>query len=319
MNNYTRLTEKERLLIEMYVRENRGIREIGRLVGRCGKTISLEIQRNGGYLRYYAPQAHANRVISNREGYSKISENPQLESYIRSRLQERWAPEIIAGKWNLENQDLTISYEAIYQWVYNQAGDLYKLLPRQKKIRGLKPQRSKSKIPNRVSIHTRPNAINNRSELGHWECDLVFQQGNQSQNILSAIERKTRLVVLKKNQSKHSEIVIKALQDVQSNSEYPMKTMTFDNGNEFAMHEKLEIPTYFCDPAAPYQKGSIENINGIIRRYVDYRLDANNITQEMLDSVAEKLNNKPRKILGFLTPNEMMANLYKENFQSVTF
>ncbi len=147
MNNYTRLTEKERLLIEMYVRENRGIREIGRLVGRPGKTISLEIQRNGGYLRYYAPQAHANRVISNREGYSKISENPQLESYIRSRLQERWAPEIIAGKWNLENQDLTISYEAIYQWVYNQAGDLYKLLPRQKKIRGLKPQRSKSKIP----------------------------------------------------------------------------------------------------------------------------------------------------------------------------
>lgn len=319
MEKYTRLTEKERCLIQMGIRAGKGLREIGRSIGRPAKTISQEIKRNGGYYRYYAAEAHANRTISNKSGYSKISANQTLSQYIQEKLQIGWSPEVIAGRWNRKNHDLHITHESIYQWVYEQGNNLYLCLPRKKKKRGLKPQRSKSKIPNRTSIHQRPEVINDRSEPGHYESDLVFQQGNKSQNILSVIERKSRMVVLRKNKSKHSAVVIGALQDVQAKNRYPMISVTLDNGSEFTEHEKLGIPTYFCDPGAPYQKGAVENINGIVRRYIDYRINPDLITQEMLDEVSDMINNKPRKILDFLTPNEAMENLYKEKLVGVTF
>jgi IS30 family transposase len=288
------------------------MREIARQIERPPKTVSKEINRNGGYLGYYAPKAHERSKTSNRKGYSKIDENPELANYIRLKLKEGWSPEVISEKWNAQNEKTTISHESIYTWVYNQKDNLYLLLPKKKKKRGKKPQRSKSKIPNRTPIKERPELINNRSEVGHYEGDLVFQQGNQSQNILSIVERKSRMIILKKNESKHSEVVMEALKNVCEKSKYPIKSITFDNGSEFSHHSKLGIDTFFCDPGSPWQKGAIENVNGILRRYIDFRENANNITQEMLDSVADIINNKPRKILNFLTPKEAFERFYNE-------
>jgi IS30 family transposase len=319
MNYYSRITKQERCLIEMGIRAGNSRRSIAVKIGRPTKTVSEEIQRNGGYLRYYAAKAHYERTKSNRIGYSKIDSNPLLAKYIRRKLIEKWSPEVIAGRWKKENVGSKITHESIYRWIYKQNDDLYLSLPRKKKKRGLKPQRNKLKIPNRTSIHQRPVNINDRSEVGHYESDLVFQQGNKSQNILSIVERKSRMIMLKKNQSKHSEVVIGALKDIKSKSEYAIKTVTFDNGSEFANHSDLGIDTYFCDPGSPWQKGGIENVNGIVRQYIDYRIDANDINQQMLDSVANMINNKPRKILGFLTPNEAIKNLYREKLEGVTF
>jgi transposase, IS30 family len=319
MKHYTRITEQERYLIEKGIREGRSRRAIGKIIDRPTKTVCEEIKRNGGYLGYYAAKAHHERFKSNRDGCSKIDANKFLTQYIREKLKERWSPEVIAGRWNKESIDCKITHESIYTWIYKQSDDLYLSLPRKKKKRGLRPRKSKSKIPNRTSIHTRPVTINDRSEVGHYESDLVFQQGNQSQNILTVVERKSRMIILRKNQSKRTEVVIEALKTIQLKSEYAINSITFDNGSEFVNHSDLGVDTYFCDPGSPWQKGAIENANGILRRHLDYRTDANDIDQQMLDSIANAINNKPRKILGFLTPNEVIKNLYREKLESVTF
>lgn len=318
MRKYTRLTEKERIKIENGIRSGKSNGAIAQKIDRPTKTVSQEIERNGGYLRYHAAKAHYDRNKSNREGYSKISSHENLEQYIREKLAEQWSPEVIAGRWNKEKLGPPICHETIYSWIYKQNNDLYLNLPRKKKKRGFKPQRNKSKIPNRTPIHNRPKHINDRLEAGHYEGDLLFQQGNKSQNILSIVDRRTRKMTLKKNNSKHSKVVMNTLQDIKE-SGYTMKSITFDNGSEFANHSELRTDTYFCDPGCPWQKGSIENVNGIIRQYIDYRTSLNDITQETLDLVVDKINNKPRKILGFLTPNEVTRDHYKEKLSGVTF
>lgn len=319
VNKYTRLTYQERILIEKGICSRKSIRTIALSIARSVKTVSYEINRNGGCLGYYSAKAHYERAKSNRLNYSKIDHIPRLANYIREKLAIKWSPGVIAGRWNRENLEFKITHESIYKWIYKQEDKLYLALPRQKRKRGLKPQRSKSKIANRVSIHERPEMINNRTEIGHHEADLMFQQGSKSQNILSCVERISRKIELKKNESKHSEVVINKLKEIKSKSKYPIHSITFDNGTEFANHSEIGVQTYFCDPASPWQKGAIENVNGIVRQYLDYRINPTTITQQMLDSIANLINNKPRKILGFLTPNEMFDKLYNEKLENVTF
>ena len=121
------------------------------------------------------------------------------------------------------------------------------------------------------------------------------------------------MVFLRKNDSKRASVVVGALKDIKIHSDL-MNSITFDNGTEFAHHTELGVDTYFCDPGKPWQKGAIENVNGILRRYIDYRVSAESVTQELLDSVAYQLNNKPRKILGFLTPNEVFEQCCRQKY-----
>ena len=318
MKKYTRLTRQDRYFIEQGVRKKWSIGRIAVSIERSKSTVSGEIKRNGGYLGYYAAQAHYERNCSNRKGDSKVEKNPALKKFIQEKLSQKWSPEVISGRWNREHDDLKITHETIYTWIYKQP-KLYLLLPRKKKKRGLRPSRKRSKIPNRRSIHERPEHINNRSEIGHYEGDLMFQKGSRSQNILSVVERKSRMIVLRKNKSKHSKVVVGALKLVQQQNNGPLLSITLDNGSEFANHSELGTETYFCDPGSPWQKGAIENVNGIIRRYIDYRDNIKNITQRKLNAVASMINNKPRKILNFLTPNEVYAQLYNKNSESVVF
>jgi len=227
-----------------------------------------------GYL--YPEAAHMKAKERKARHKPKIARKENLRRYILEKLSQKWSPESIAGRWNLENDTVSTSTEAIYQYVYSKEGrdlGLHKLLPRAKRKRGLRRVRSKGPVADRVSIAKRPENINNRSEYGHWEADLVFNKGSQSKNILTAVERKSRYAILIKNESKHSKVVMKAFK---KRVKGLAKSVTFDNGSEFAQHtiirKKHGIETYFCNPGSPWQKGSIENLNGVARRWIPFKV-----------------------------------------------
>ncbi len=289
----------------------KSIRFIAKELDRSPSTISREVRRNGDTIGYLRP-ADTKRV-SKKRGFSKIDQNLQLKEYIMEKLNMHWSPGAIAGRWNLQTEDDdTITHESIYRWIYapKQAQQrLYLLLPRRKKRRYM-PRRRKTKIliPERVSIRHRPVAVNERKEFGHLEADLLFHSGSQQANVLSTIERCSRFVWLFKNASKRSAVVMRHLKTLCYNID-ALKSMTFDNGGEFALHTQLKrengIKTYFCRPGAPWQKGAIERLNGMVRRFIPFKLNAGSITQEMLNDVAYFFNHLPRKILNFKTPCEV--------------
>ena len=181
---------------------------------------------------------------------------------------------------------------------------LKNLLLRSRKKRGLKRKISYSKMKNRVSIHERPEEINTRLEYGHFEGDLFYNSGSQSKNALTLIERYTRFTIIIINENKRTETVIDALINYILTYKLFIRSLTFDNGSEFTDFHKLiamGIKVYFCDPGSPWQKGSIENVNGVIRRYMPFKMPSSSINQEIASDTADKINNLPRAILGFKT------------------
>jgi IS30 family transposase len=310
MRSFKQISYHEREKISRLVRERKTKKEIAALMGRNISTISREINRNSSHLGYLCEDAQKKAERRKRKNTEKISKFPQLKKYILEGLQKRWSPRAIAGRWNLENETIKISTETLYKWIYDLGGkelQLNKQLIRAKKKRGFKRKVKGSKIKNRTSIHKRPEVINDRSELGHYECDLMFNKGSQSQNICTLVERSTRQAILIKIDSKKTDIVFDRIISRIRPSD-GIKSITFDNGGEFAGHErlrKLGIRTYFCDPGAPWQKGSIENLNGQIRRYFPFRMKAQEITSEMVIEANKKINDMPRAILGFRTPLEV--------------
>lgn len=310
MGNFTQLSYHEREKIYRDQCEGKPQYKIAEELGRSSSTISREIRRNSDHIGYlYAGEAHQKAQERRNKNERKIDKDDDLTAYIIKHLRERWSPRTIANKWSQEHSDRKISTEAIYQWIYSEDGEelgLKKLLIRARKKRGLKRKPKTSKIKNRVSVHARPEAINQRSELGHYECDLIFNEGSQSQNICTLIERSTRHTTLIRNESKHTKVVIGALIQHIKSTGMPVKSITFDNGSEFADHERLKkelgIETYFCDPGSPWQKGSIENLNGVSRRHFPFNMPSHEITQPYVEEINHKLNNMPRAILGYRTP-----------------
>ena len=234
-----------------------------------------------------------------------------MKEYTITKLHEHWSPGAIAGKWSRQHPEQSVTSEALYAWIYSNEGvkcGLPKLLPRAKPKRGhVHTRTSKSTIPDRVSIDRRPESINRRSELGHLEGDLMFTRGSKSANIATLVDRKSRFVMVIKNESKRSIEVIENMKQLIEH--YGAGSITFDNGTEFTNHTSLttefSIPVYFCDPGAPWQKGSVENINKMLRRFIPFESDIASITNEKLAHIATILNNIPRKSLGFMTPAEV--------------
>jgi len=312
MNQYTQLSQRERESIFKGLKVGLSYGQIAVLIGRDKSTVSREIRRNSdssGYY-YYPPDAQARSEKRKARHDYKVERTLGLKEYVLEGLKQYWSPIAIAGRWSLEHPDNTITQEAIYAWIYSPIGralGLPKLLPNAKPKRGrIQAKKSKTHIPDRVSVHVRPEDINNRSELGHMEGDLVFNSGSQSSNILTIIDRKSRLVMLTKNESKKTNVIVEAVSCCLQ--KLGAKSVTFDNGSEFSSHTKLNkqhgIATFFCDSGAPWQKGSVENMNKQIRRFLPFKRSANEITQDIADHVASILNNMPRKILGFKTPLE---------------
>jgi IS30 family transposase len=308
MSEYQQLTFQERRKIYEGLKSKKSIRTIAYELERWPSSVSREIKRNSdskGFY-YYPEEAHVHSKKRKARHGSKVTRHADLHKYVVEGLKKSWPPVSIAGGWNLENPDNTVTDETIYRFIYrpeNKKLELYKLLRRKRPKRGImRKTKSAGGIVNRVSIHQRPEHINQRAEVGHFEGDLIFYKGSKSINAFTAIDRKTRYAMIIRNESKHSENI---LEKVSAKLGRFAKSITFDNGTEFALHTKLKekhgIDTYFCDPGSPWQKGSIEHFNGMTRHFIPFEVPPQKVSQEELDAVAYSINHMPRQSLGFLT------------------
>ena len=287
-------------------------KEMAVLMNRSESTISRELRRNSLPKGGYKPASADRIALSRRRRSSKLERLNPLGADVRDRLAMGWSPEQIAGRLKLEGSEHTISHESIYRFIYRpkvRAEKLHRYLARAKARRGRRYfKHRREAIKNRRSIHQRPKVVEKREEFGHWEGDLM-QFRTQRGNLLTACERKTRFVITAPLQTKTALETGSVLRHIFRHlPEEAKHTITFDNGGEFAEHEKLEQQTgllaFFCDPHSPWQRGTIENTNGIIRRDMPRKTDITDYSTTDIDDIMWAVNSTPRKCLGYRTPAE---------------
>jgi IS30 family transposase len=309
---HNHLTLEMRLEIYRLHAVYKSLSAVAHQLGVHKSTISREIRRNthplvGRYLPDKAQNlAHERR---HRPG-SKMGRFKVLQTHIADHIAMGWSPEVIAGRLKLEGFEHRISHESIYKWIYGEGKNrhLIQYLTRKKRRRGTRPSRkiNPSPIPNRISIHDRP--IEFLHEFGHWEADMIIFAGHKG-GIVTLYERASKLTLGQKVSQKTADIVTEALQNqLAPLPKKARKSVTFDNGGEFSGHQEihplLSDKTYFCDAYASWQKGGVENTNGIIRRDVPKGSHAEDYTEEDISLIINHINNTPRKSIGFLTPIE---------------
>ena len=314
------LTLAEREEISRGLAGCRSLRAIALQLGRSPSTISREVGRNGGRQGYRASQAdQAAWDRACRPKACKLVANRALARVVARKLQQEWAPEQIAG-WLKhtypDDEHYQVSHETIYKSLFIQArGALKKeLLQHLRRTRAMRRSRHHTqktedhgRITDTVSIRERPASVEDRAVPGHWEGDLVF--GSNNSQIATLVERHTRYVMLARVKSKDTETVINAL--IKQAHKLPRelyKSLTWDRGKEMADHKRFTLATdidvYFCDPHNPWQRGSNENTNGLLRQYFPKGMDLSEVSQAKLNAVARRLNERPRKTLNFETPAE---------------
>jgi len=311
--------EDRQMIYHMRFREDKNLSDIALTLGKSKSSISMELKRNkvnGKYVPELSNSKYKSRLHMS-DGY-KIDRDRAIYDYIVTRLKyDKWSPDVISA---IMYQDigLSVSAESIYNYIHNsptsKSLELYKLLPSQNPLR-IKhgSRRKKSSIPGRVSVHEREDIANDKKELGHLEGDLTFHKGNQSKNIGVLVDKKSQKVFLVANNSKRKNTVACNFANrIKSIPPHLRKTLTFDNGKEFTSHMTYRLQgfkTYFCDAHYPWQKGLVEKINSMIHRIFPKKMDINLLTKKMLIKIENILNNMPRKILGYKTPNQ----IWKEN------
>ena len=314
------LTLSEREEISRGLACHDSLRAIAAQLGRSPSTISREVNRNGGLKQYRASQAdQAAWDRTHRPKPCKLAGSPMLRRIVARKLRSNWSPEQIAGWLKREhpgNESHQVSHETIYRSLFIQARgvlkkELQQYLRSQRAIRRSKHKSLKNdglgKITNTVSIRERPASVEDRAVPGHWEGDLIC--GSNNSFIATLVERHTRYVMLAKVSSKDSETVINAL--IKQARKLPnelYKSLTWDRGTEMADHQRFTLATdiqvYFCDPQSPWQRGSNENTNRLLRQYYPKGTDLSVHSQAKLNAVARQLNERPRKTLDFETPAE---------------
>jgi IS30 family transposase len=312
------LTLAEREEISRAVVAGQSIRSIAASLGRAPSTISREIKRNGGHEHYRASQADQDAWgRARRPKTCRLAMNRKLANIVAAKLQLQWSPEQIAGwlKQKYEgDEEFQVSHETIYRSLYIQArGALKKeLLAHLRRTRAMRRSRhhtqktdNHGRIVDAISISERPATAEDRAIPGHWEGDLLF--GSHNSQIATLVERQTRYVMLVKVDGKDTETVVNAL--IKNARKLPQelyKSLTWDRGKELADHKRFTLATqiqvYFCDPQNPWQRGSNENTNGLLRQYFPKGLDLSTYSQAKLNEVARRLNERPRKTLEYETP-----------------
>jgi len=317
------LTLAGREEISRAVAEGQSVRSIAARLDRAPSTVSREIKRNGGRANYRAAEADDaawNRAL--RPKACKLREDRALARTVADKLRLLWSPEQIAGwlKHTYPRESHRVSHETIYRSLFIQArGALKKeLLQHLRRTRGMRRSRhytqkttdTHGRIIDAVSISERPAAVEDRAVPGHWEGDLLF--GDRSSQIATLVERQTRYVMLVKVASNDTATVVNAL--IKNARKLPQelyKSLTWDRGHEMAGHKRFTLATdiqvYFCDPRSPWQRGSNENTNGLLRQYLPKGIDISSYSQAKLNAVARQLNERPRKTLGYQTPAEMFS------------
>jgi IS30 family transposase len=314
------LTLLEREEISRGIASGYSIRKIATVINRAPSTVSREIERNGGYDDYratMADQAAWDRAL--RPKPCKLACNRALARVVAKKLAKRWSPEQIAGWLNRQYSkrvEERVSHETIYRTLYIQTrGALKKEL--QQHLRSRRAiRRSKSaslkrkglgKVTNTISISERPASVEDRAVPGHWEGDLIG--GTNNSYVVTLVERTTRFVMLAKLKRKDAESVAQAL--VKHSQKLPSelyKSLTWDRGTEMANHTEFTLATdikvYFCDPKSPWQRGTNENTNRLLRQYLQHGTDLTEHSQAKLNAFARELNERPRKTLDYETPAE---------------
>ena len=315
-----RIDERER--IAQLKNEGTGLSEIARQLGRDKGTISREVKRNGAPLyNSYTPCRAQHRSDERRRTASrrKRIRDEIIRGYVHEKLFAGWAPEQISGRLPLEHPGLSISAEAIYQYIYDAKSedreDLIACLRRshkKRKQRAVGRKQKKTKIPNRISIEERPQAVEGRRIYGHWEGDSIISR-KSTFALNSLTERKSRLILITRMKRKGAKETLDAVTN--RLGVLPQKfrrTLTLDNGTENTKHEviteEIGVKCYFAHPYASWERGTNENANGLVRRYFPKGTDFAKITDGQVALVERLLNNRPRKCLGFKTPIEAAAS-----------
>jgi len=310
--NYKQLTENERY--QIYVMKQAGHKQkiIATLLLRSPSTISRELNRNKG-LRGYRP-GQAQRLADSRrlEARKAYKLTHEVKDWINTLIRQELSPQQVVD-YLQRHKNLSLHHETVYQLVYEdkaEGGDLYNHL----RIAS-KPYRKRyghydrrGKIKNRVDIDERPTIVDNRSRIGDWEGDTVIGKGRKGA-LLTMVERKTLYTIIKRLTGKHAGLLANAAVEGMMHIKSKVKTITFDNGLEFAHHAEigkgLNADIYFAHPYASWERGTNENTNGLIRQYFPKDTDFNQVTDEQIKHVMDRLKNRPRKTRGCKSPNEL--------------
>ncbi len=310
---YNHLEPKERTLIYWWLKEGLSLREIGRRLKRSHTTISRELRRNQWFTNGWFPrgaQVLYQRRLAHRASRYRLK-NKSIRQYVHQKLSIGWTPELISGRLKQTNSKQYICHESIYQYIYKLKRELIPFLPRKHTHRRVKhPYRSKpERIKNRVSVALRPPEATDRRQIGHWESDSVVG-GDRKRALNVLVDRKTRLTHISLLSAKTAEETKKAIVKRLKNYPSEMKqSITYDNGTENTLHtlinKKLSTESFFCEPYHSWEKGTVEQTNGLIRRIFPKGTDFNNITTTDINRLEKLLNNRPRKCLNFQTPYEV--------------
>ncbi len=328
-NRYTRLADQERESISRGLAQHKPIRQIAKELDRSPSTISREVRRNRGKTGYRAFSAsrRAKAAASSRKrGKRKIAKQEGLLSYVIEKLQGEWSPEEISKRLKVEyawDLNMQVSHEAIYQYIYVlPRGELKQLL-----IKGLRQERkhrraqkrgeateTRGKIANMLSIEERPAEVAERSVPGHWEGDLILGKYKRSA-LGTLVERTTRYTILVPlGEHKDAASVREAYAEAFKSLPVELKkSLTYDQGKEMSEHEQFTIDTgiqvYFAHPGSPWERGTNENTNGLIRQYFPKGTDFTQVSKEEILEAQRKLNDRPRRALGYLKPDEVINQL----------
>lgn len=312
------LSKAERLEIKILLDKGYSMRAIGRAMKRSPNTISYELKENKVNGVYDPQKAHLKaqtRKKYRRFQYSKIEKYPEIKEIIIEKLKKHWNPDEIAG-WLKDNKpDLYVSKSAIYNWLHTGRGDRYcdLLYSQRHYVKKHKKKTERVLIPERIGIEERPSGAENRTRYGHYESDTIVSSKGGTGAILVLIERKSRHVHLWKLENLKPRGVSDRIRRIRD--QIKMNSITFDNGIENIYHQDIGVSTYFCDPYSSWQKGTVENVNKMIRRYIPKGTDLVTVSQGDLDEIAARINRKPRKILGYKSSEEVFrrAGLLKES------
>ncbi len=314
------LTLSERETISRGIAAHQSTRSMAKLLCRSASTVSREIIRNGGYDRYRAAPADEQAWVRGRRPKPcKLATSPRLRQAVARKLRLNWSPEQIAGwlrRSHPGEEAYHVSHETIYRSLFVQARGVLKkqLLLHLRSKRTMRRSRhangkgdARGQIKDIISISERPASVEDRAVPGHWEGDLL--SGSKNSYIATLVERHSRYVMLMKLANKETQTVVSAL--IKQAKKLPnelYKSLTWDRGKELSDHRGFTLATdidvYFCDPRSPWQRGSNENTNGLLRQYFPKGTDLSVYSQAHLNKVARQLNERPRKTLGFETPAE---------------
>jgi len=312
----------DRRRLHIFLEMGLSMAEIAKRLSRHRSTLYREVDRNeeeDAYSPGIAQEKVEERAKQKR--FSKLERDGVIRDYIIRSLKKGWSPEQISGRMKYQKLTFYACHETIYQFIYKSKDKkLYHYLAYKKPKRRRHYARKKQLCRyGKIRLITqRPEEIATRKRFGHWEGDTIEFKGTKEKVVTTLVERKTRMVYLIKNNSKHSQGVMdKIKKKFESLPEKMCKTITFDQGSEFAAYRDIEQhqrrTVYYCETHSPWQKGSNENMNGRLRRYLPRETDIAKITQEDLDQLAAQMNRCPRKCLGYKTPQELFFQQYKND------